>query len=341
VHRVFLLLLLLVLVVFPAFPQDETFLYKRENYSTSIGFERATRQTRYLSAAFGINIHAYAGDLTPNERYISNGLKAIRPGIGAAVSYNFSPRVFFSGEMSYGRIVGDDFNADPYGKSSRKYVRNLSFRNDLIGLTLRANANVLRDPFEFYKRKDFNAYFFTGIALFYSNPKARVPATDRAGEVFENSGEWVALRPLGTEGQNHPDYGKKYGALQVGLPLGSGLRFRLGYRTDLQVEGTIFYILSDYIDDIGNSFVDLGVFDNELARSLSDRSMEAVAVVSGEMRNKQAILDLTTEYTYESAYDGNTYTVFANMGEDGGLRGGRRNDFVGTLSIKICYIFTH
>jgi hypothetical protein len=320
--------------------QYSEFRYKRKNHSTNEGYVMATHEARYLSGGIGLNLQGYVGDLTPNDNYFGNGIKVIRPGVAAFAAYNYNPILFFSGDLTYGRIVGDDFNADPYGKSTRKYVRNLSFRNDLIGLTLRANANVLRDPFEYYKRKNFNMYFFTGISFFYSNPKAKVPETDRNGTPFENAGEWVALRPLGTEGQNAPGNAKKYSSIQAGILLGGGLRFRLKHRIDLLVEGSLHYILSDYIDDIAGNYVDLGTFDDELAKALSDRSMEVTAVVKGDVRDQAIIEESTMLYTYESTYDGNTYTVFKNFGHDGGIRGGDRNDLIATMSIKISYIFT-
>jgi len=340
INKRILLSFLIVAVAHVSFGQYTEYKYKRKNHSTESGYVKTTRQARYFAGGLGLNLQSYVGDLTPKENYFINGLKTLRSGVTALASYNFNHFLFFSGELSHARIIGDDFNADPYAKSTRRYVRNLSFRNDLLGLTLRANANVMKDPFEYFKRKTFNLYFFSGISIFYSNPKAKVPEFGRDGQAFENAGDWVALRPLGTEGQNHPDYGNKYSAIQLGIPMGLGLRFRLGHRTDMLVEGSIHYLLSDYIDDIGSNYVDLGVFEDELAKSLSDRSMEPIAVVKGEIRDQVVIDESTTLYTYESIYDGNSYTVFRNFGHDQGLRGGDRNDLIATLSIKFSYIFT-
>jgi hypothetical protein len=320
--------------------QYTQFKYKRKNHSTEAGYVTTTKEARYFSAGVGVNMQSYFGDLTPNEQYFKNGLKVLRPGVTIFSQYNYNHLLFFSGEFSYGRIVGDDFNSDPYKNSTRKYVRNLHFRNDLFGLTLKANANVLGDPFEYYKRRDFNIYLFTGLSVFYSNPKAKAPETGREGTVFEKAGDWVALRPFGTEGQNHPDYGGKYSAIQLGIPFGGGLRFRLGHRIDLLVEGSLHYILSDYIDDVGGGYVDLGIFDDELAKTLSDRSMETIAVVKDETRDFDVIEESTRIYTYESVYDGNSYTVFESFGHDQGIRGGSRNDLIATVSFKISYIFT-
>lgn len=354
IRKLFLLLAFL-LCILQANAQYTEYRYKKKNHSSNEGYLISSKQTRYLSVGLGVSAHTYFGDLTPSgfntqtyfgdlssiEYFIKNAFKITRPGISAFAMYNFNPIVFFAGEISYGRITGDDFNGDPTISSTRKYTRNLHFRNDLIGLNLRANVNIFRDPFEFFKRRDFNMYLFSGISIFYSNPKAMVPDTGWDGQTFENAGEWVALRPLGTEGQNHPDYGNKYSAVQLGVPFGGGLRFRLGYKTDIMVEGSLHYILSDYIDDLGSNYVDLGIFDNELAKALSDRSQEKIAVLKGEMRDWQLILDYTRDYIYESAYDGRTYSVFEGFGHPQGARGGDRNDLIATLSIKISYIFTN
>ncbi len=333
------IIFLLMLPVICAEAQYTEYRYKRKNHSTEKGYVVATREARYISAGLGLHANAYFGDLTPDENYFINGLKVVRPGVSGFVSYNFNPILFFTGEVSYGRITGDDFNADPYEHSKRKYTRNLHFRNDLLGMSLRTNVNVFRDPFEYFKRRVFNLYFFSGITLFVSTPKAKAPAQGMDGEMLENAGEWVALRPLGTEGQNHPDYGKPYSVIQFGVPFGGGLRFRLNRKMDMNIEGTLHYFLTDYIDDIGSSYADIGVFDNELARALSDRSMEPVAVLKEEPRDAQ-VLGSQPLFTYESKYDGNSYTVFKGFEPDEGLRGGDRNDIMATLSIKFSYIFT-
>lgn len=304
---------------------------------------KASKQARYLSGGLGLSLNTYFGDLTPNQKYVLNALKVTRPGLTLFAQYNFNSFLFFSGDLEYKRIIGDDFNSDPYHSpvSARKYVRNLSFRNDLYGLTLKANYNFFHDPFEYYKRRNFNLYFFTGLSLYYSKPKSKVPLSSLEGVPFENAGEWVDLRKLGTEGQNYPAYGNKYSSIQVGIPLGFGFRYRLGHRIDLTAEGTISFILSDYIDDRGRNYVDLGVFEDDLARAMSDRSQEAVAALKEEDRDIQIIIDSTEEFTYESIYDGNSYTVFQGFGHDGGIRGGTKNDIFTSLSIKFSYIFTN
>ena len=325
-----------------AFSQYSNFKYKKKNHSSEAGYLNISRQIRYFYGGIGLTLNTYFGDLTPNQKYLANGLKVSRPGISAFVNYNFNSNVFFSGDFTYTRILGDDSNSDPNHSSisNRKYVRNLSFRNDLLGLIIRANANLLHDPFEYFKRRNYNFYIFLGLSMYYSNPKSRVPEVDYEGAVFDNAGEWIALRPLGTEGQNNGGAGKKYSSMQLGIPFGVGFRYRLSHRLDLLAEGTITYILSDYIDDVGSSYVDLGIFEDELAKSMSDRSREEKAALKNEIRDWEIVKNSTQAYVYESVYDGKSYTVFEGFGHDGAIKGGDKNDIITSLSLKISYIFT-
>ena len=340
--RALIFIALLFIGLNTAFSQFSDFKFKKKNHSTEEGYLKTSRQSRYIYGGLGISINSYFGDLTPNQKYLKNALKVARPGASAFVNYNFNANLFFSADMVYTRIIGDDFNSDPYHSSisTRKYVRNLSFKNDLFGLTLRANANLLSDPFEYFKRRDYNIYFFAGISLYYSNPKSKVPEVGIGGIALENAGAWRPLRSLGTEGQNHSAIGNKYSMLQLAIPFGIGFRYRISHRFDILAEGTIRYLLSDYIDDLGGNYVDLGVFDNDLARSFSDRSMEEKAALKGKDRDWQVILDYTNDYVYESGYDGNVYTVFEGFGHEGAIRGGDKNDLIASLSFKISYIFT-
>lgn len=335
--RKLILLIILLLGFNIAFPQYSDFKYKKKNHSSDSWYWNTTKGSRYFAGGAGINLLTYFGDLTPREKFLKNTLKVTRPGISIFANYHFSNLFGVKGDLFYGRITGDDFNTSPFkeGSSIRKYVRNLSFRNDLVGLSFQGYMNLLHDPFEYFKRRDYNVYLLAGITLFYSNPKAKVP------EPFENAGDWVALRPLGTEGQNHPDFGKKYSPIQLGIPFGLGIRIRLAHRLDLNIEGSITYILSDYIDDIDNSYVDLGAIESELGKALSDRSREEKAVIKDELRDQIIIEDNTTNYEYVSKYDGETYIVFQGFGHEGAKRGGDRHDLVSIGSIKISYIFTN
>lgn len=322
-----------------SFGQYSSFKYKRKNHSSADWYEQSTKGSHYLTIGGGPSLNAYFGDLTPKENLIVNAFKVTRPGFSAFINYNWKAPFSFSGDLFYSRIIGDDFNTSPEdGGSTRKYVRNLSFRNDMIGFTARGNYMLIKDRFEFFKRIDFNIYLNAGITLYYSNPMAKIPNDT----IYTNAGDWVALRPLGTEGQNNPATGvKKYSSVQVGIPVGGGMRFRLGYKTDLYIDASLTYILSDYIDDIGEHYVDLGALESGLAKFMSDRSRQKTSALSGDERDWDLINDYTEPYSYVSVYDGETYNVFEGFGHEGATRGGPGHDLVGLLSFRISYIISN
>ena len=60
--------------------------------------------------------------------------------------------------------------------------------------------------------------------------------------------------------------------------------------------------------------MDLGSLSSDLARALSDRSREVVAVESGDVRQTGVIPNALESYV--STFDGNTYTTIAGYGRD-------------------------
>jgi hypothetical protein len=164
------------------------------------------------------------------------------------------------------------------------------------------------------------------------------------GEVLDEAGEWVALRPLGTEGQFSEFYDiKPYSNFQVSIPLGLGIRTRIDKRWDFEFEVGYRYLFTDYLDDVSEHFVDLGALDSPLARAMSDRSREPVAAVSGDERDFEAIGVVTRPITYTSKYDGQEYTTMAGYGHehpDNNRGFASENDIYIVTSFKLTYILT-
>ncbi len=243
----------------------------------------------------------------------------------------------------YGRIMGDDFNVsylnDP--NSASRYIRNLSFRNDLVELSLTTQLDLLKDLRPYYDRRRFNIYVFGGLGILYQNPMGKIPEFKRDNSRFPNAGKWVALRPLGTEGQFSPYYDKKpYSNFQLVLPIGGGLQVKVSQHFNVNIEVGYRITFTDYLDDVGGKYVDLGALNSDLARSMSDRSMEEMAVISGEKRNFEAINAMTTEIMYPSQYQDAFYYVYKGYGQDNNSskRGGPSKDYYLTTSFKISYI---
>jgi len=177
--------------------------------------------------------------------------------------------------------------------------------------------DLKENPYTYLGRPTWTPYAFIGFAIFHHNPKARVPDYDtQTGLPFENAGDWISLQPLGTEGQNTKGYNNKpYARIQPAIPIGLGMKFRIADQYDLSVEIGLRYLFFDYIDDVSGGYVDMGVFDDPVARSMSDRSQEKAGGKDSKPRDFSIIDAITTKQTYQGK-DGNTYTVFHGYGSD-------------------------
>jgi Domain of unknown function (DUF6089) len=309
-----------------------------------------TKQKRYSSIGLSINSMSYLGDIAPKAKWGSTKVGFTRPGVTASYSYRIGPRYTLEGGLSFGRLQSDDYVvADPNSDESKyRYVRNASFRNDIWSISAIAKIDLFKNAGSHLNRPTLAPYLLAGIAGFHHNPKALVPAeyvllANSSPVAFPNAGEWVALQPLGTEGQNanldpttDANFGNKpYSLWQISIPIGIGIRYRLADALDLSVDFSLRLLFTDYIDDVSQNYVDLDVLDSDLARAMSNRSRDALSA-KGDPRD---ISGWSTN-TYVGR-NGNVYEVISGFGQEGfsNKRGGKDiNDIYYVTSIKIAYI---
>ena len=258
-----------------------------------LGQAQLRRADKYTFIGLNLNGFTYFGDLSPSSNALSDHLTTSRLGFGVEVGKRINTRLSLIGAFNWGRIYGDD-NAVS-ATTEPHYLRNLHFRSDIFELSFIGKIDILPELGHFSKRRFYRPYLFTGLAAFYHNPQAKTPT--KFGDI------WIPLQPLGTEGQNI-GLGTTYSKVQLAIPLGVGANIKLSNRLDLGIQFAYRYTFTDYLDDIGGQYVDLGVFgDNELAQTLSDRSLEATAVVTGETRS---LPNRANEYI---GVDGQTYST--------------------------------
>lgn len=309
----------------------------------SIHFDK---NKRYTSVGMSFDALNYFGDLAPTSSNVSTNISFTRPAFSVFGVYRYLPNLSFRGSFSWGRLAGDDFeSSDPYGEQSKyNYVRNASFRNDIMELAFVGIWDLFPNHGTFFTRVSFTPYVYAGGAVFYHNPKGKAPEFDILDQPLAEAGEWVALRPLGTEGQQSEHYDvKAYSTIQASIPLGIGIRTELDTRLDFEFEIGYRHLFTDYIDDVSGMYVDLGALENELARAMSDRSKEPTAAVTGELRDRAAIEATTHLVQYTSKYNNETYTVLAGRGQEHpsnnrGYSGSK--DIYLVTSFKITYILT-
>lgn len=301
--KIFVSLFLLVLFLGSALDSDAQrrgkYYRRKKSKSKAISSYRGGsiggRFKPYNFVSFNVNALNYYGDLAPASSAASTDVSFTRPGFGGEFGRKFTPYTAFRVGFNYGRIKGDDISSDPNDEESRpRYLRNLSFRNDIKELHAGIEFYLLPNYGGPNVRQKINAYLFVGAAIFHHNPKGLVPEYDYTTggtEKAPHAGEWVSLRKLGTEGQYIDGVGvdKPYNSIQFSIPVALGVTMRLPNRFEVGLEFGYRYLFTDYIDDVSGHYVGFDKFTNPLARIMSDRSAEPVAAWSGTSRADVAV----------------------------------------------------
>ncbi len=164
-------------------------------------------------------------------------------------------------KLAWLRIAGADSNS----VYPPRYYRNLSFRTDIIELTVKVDwiyftdYDVGRTGRYLYQLR---AYWFLGTGVIYFIPRGKY------------NGKWYNLRLLRTEGQEKP-----YSPFLPFISFGPGVSFTMHkkYRFAWEFAWRIpfpFFRNADYLDDIHDRYPDPEKLPNDLARKLSNRTYE-------------------------------------------------------------------
>lgn len=214
------------------------------NYSR-YGYKQMNRHGA-ISVTAGIGLSSYYGDVKSNPLSFQ-----ARPSTQVGVMYRVNNKFHVRSEAIWYRIAGSDALIKD-DEVLRK--RNLSFRADnfewnVVGLLQFFNK------YSVFRRSPFNPYAFAGIGVTTYNPKA------------EYQGDWVALRPLKTEGVD-------YSAVTMMIPFGVGITYHVNKMWDVSFEYGYRYTFTDYLDDVSTFHLGVDAFDDPVARALSDRRPE-------------------------------------------------------------------
>lgn len=198
-------------------------------------------------------------------------LSLTRPAAMIGYRFRFSRSWALRLQGDYMRLWGDDkLTSEPFRNN-----RNLYFRTDIF----EASANI---EYAFYREKKGNRYhlkhtfkrrqkgyatyffIFAGVGGFRYNPKARY------------KGSWVALQPLGTEGQGLIPGKKKYKRFSVSIPLGVGYKVTINQQWAVGLEVNYRVTFTDYIDDVSTNYYDnaaLAVANGPMAAEMADPNL--------------------------------------------------------------------
>jgi hypothetical protein len=191
--------------------------------------------------------------------------QSTRAGINGGFRYRFSPRFATKTNLNFSLVSGDDKYTDEVFRNSR----NLHFRSLILEVSQQLefifwySENIkYAKSYNGYYNNSSQAYLFAGVGAFWFNPKAKY------------NGEWLALRPLGTEGQNMADGPAPYGPISYSVPMGIGFKTTISQFWRLGFEIAYHKTFTDYIDDASgyyyHNFAALAA-NNPLSLALADR----------------------------------------------------------------------
>lgn len=181
----------------------------------------------------------YLGDLNTKHFFQSS------PFAGLVIRKNIDRRFSYKAEALYLSIRSDERDSN----DTISQNRGLHFKSSLFELSGQIEFNFL--PYQTGNPLyTWTPFIYTGVSLFHFNPKAE-----------NSSGDWIALQPLGTEGQEttqFPDR-KGYSLIQFAVPIGGGLKIAINKSFNIIVEYGVRKTFTDYIDDVSTTFVGGGM----------------------------------------------------------------------------------
>lgn len=203
----------------------------------------------------------YIGDLNPNGYFD----QFTRFAAGGIFRYNLNNRFALRANLLFGTLTADDSQSP----SASQRERNLNFKSPVDELSAQVEFNFLE--YEMGNSKHaFTPFIFAGFGAFKMNPKAQV------------SNQWVALQPLGTEGQGtSANPSAPYHLIQPCIPFGIGIKTNFSKGLCLTIEWGMRKTFTGYIDDVNKTYVSPSVLlaargvNGPMAVELADRSLNA------------------------------------------------------------------
>jgi hypothetical protein len=149
--------------------------------------------------------------------------------------------------LYYGMVSGND----AFTKNIYRENRNLNFRSPIVELSVQAEYYFIGEKgtkqysmrgLSKKKKRSYGVYLFTGIGIFYYNPKE------------ELNGKWYSVRKYHVEGQGLPNGPKQFSNINVTIPIGLGFRYALNKHWSIGSELSLRKTFTDYIDGVSGKY---------------------------------------------------------------------------------------
>lgn len=308
----------------------------------------AIQAQRIANVSYGMGVVNYIGDLGNEKNFAASSANigmevTVRDFLNNPEKSHVLNRPFsVEARFSWHRLQYDE-TAPMGGKKGaelRNYHRGLSFRNDLFGISTHATYTYYASKYRPLYKQNFAFFLLAGVGAFYGTPKAdlfngSVDASNKyyfwndgtVRDVDERSGkQGNIIKKDGTYETNLPDWHtegqgtsaetsskKPYSTINVGFPLGVGIRYGLNKNITFSAELDYYYFITDYLDDASDRYA---TYD-ELAASFPDKNQYELSKYvtdptgygsSGEIniatspRGNPALKDAFTFFSIEIAY---------------------------------------
>jgi len=200
----------------------------------------------------------FLGDLGGADQVGTNGLKDLemvltRPALGASMRWKVRQYVSVKGNFYWAVLRGDDnLTKEPFRNN-----RQLEFKSNIFELSGQVELNFIKEQkghiytlrgVRGMASKNRQIYLFGGGGGLYFNPKGKY------FDLKHVEGNWIALQPLGTEGQGLPGYRHKYSRITGLISVGGGARFAINRYWGVGFEIGMRKTFSDYIDDVSTDY---------------------------------------------------------------------------------------
>jgi len=204
---------------------------------------------------------------------------------GAYVAYHPNEWLGLRLGANFGTIEGDDAVIKPKGSyEEARMIRNSNFQSKIQEVILVAEFYPTvffeYEPSDVYHK--LRPYGVIGVGGFHFNPQGTDPA----------NGNWVALKPLRTEGQGMAEYPDRpeYSLTQLNIPMGLGLKYFASETFSVSLEILHRKTFTDYIDDVSTNYIDPALFYNYMPLAQAD--------LAARMANKSASNPLNSGVTF-------------------------------------------
>ena len=230
-------------------------------------------KTERHEVALGVGAINFLGELGGRDAVGSDFVwdmefSMFRPAFHLEYRYRIMRSFLIKGGLHYGIIAGNDaLTEEPFRKN-----RNIHFKSNIFEFSIKGEINIYEiQPGARYKLlgvknkpKGGVFYGFVGVGISFFNPKANI------------DGEWVKLRPLGTEGQNFEGGPDQYNTFTPVFPFGLGYRAYVSNQLSIGLELSHRITLTDYLDDTSTEYYDqnaIALQDGPVAAYFSDPSL--------------------------------------------------------------------